>query len=380
VKVLDFGIAKSAEVEETAKNNRRLTRPGVAMGTPEYMAPEQAAGKPADPRSDIYAVGSILYEMLTGNAPYDGDNVMEVLHKKANHAPAPLRAVRPEVPASVEELVNRAMARSPVARPQSMGALAAELRALGASLAGEPTPPPAVISPRRSRRESPLLPGTVAEVAPTAAMWGLSRRTVAAMGGALVLVAGLVVVRATTRGRAADRVVPAASSAPDPAQAPAPVAPEPPVVYGPPEPPATSPRTEAEEPSRRPGRTGRRAGALAQRRKLMQEAYELYRAQRFDDARAAFSRLLAEPRPPDGAYLGLARVAFQQGKYDEAIKLSRQGVRAGGGAEAWVLLGDVHYRQQRFREARDAYREALKKAPSHESARRMLGLVERKLR
>src|SRR4029450_11912856 len=61
VKVLDFGIAKSTEVEETAKSGRRLTRPGVAMGTPEYMAPEQAAGKPADPRSDIYAVGSILY-------------------------------------------------------------------------------------------------------------------------------------------------------------------------------------------------------------------------------------------------------------------------------------------------------------------------------
>ena len=98
VKVLDFGIAKSADVEETtAKTNRKLTRPGVAMGTPEYMAPEQAAGKPADPRSDIYAVGSIIYEMLTGTAPYDGDNVMEVLHKKANQAPAPLRSLRPDL-------------------------------------------------------------------------------------------------------------------------------------------------------------------------------------------------------------------------------------------------------------------------------------------
>jgi serine/threonine protein kinase len=80
VKVLDFGIAKSADFEETARTNRKLTRPGVAMGTPEYMAPEQAAGKPADPRSDIYAVGSIIYEMLTGTAPYDGENVLEVLH------------------------------------------------------------------------------------------------------------------------------------------------------------------------------------------------------------------------------------------------------------------------------------------------------------
>ena len=58
--------------------------PGMAMGTPEYMAPEQAAGRPADPRCDVYAVGAILYEMLTGKPPYEGDNFMEILHKKAN--------------------------------------------------------------------------------------------------------------------------------------------------------------------------------------------------------------------------------------------------------------------------------------------------------
>ena len=63
---------------------RRLTQPGMTMGTPEYMAPEQAAGKPADPRSDIYAVGGMLYEMLSGKPPYEGANFMEILHKKAN--------------------------------------------------------------------------------------------------------------------------------------------------------------------------------------------------------------------------------------------------------------------------------------------------------
>src|SRR6185295_16879005 len=143
-----------ADVEETAKNGgRRLTRPGVAMGTPEYMAPEQAAGKPADPRSDIYAVGSIMYEMLTGNPPYDGENVMEVLHKKANSAPPPLRKERPDLPDGVIELVERAMARSPSARPQTMGALGAELRALSLSLGSETPPPQVVLSSRR--RESP---------------------------------------------------------------------------------------------------------------------------------------------------------------------------------------------------------------------------------
>jgi serine/threonine protein kinase len=115
VKVLDFGIAKSAEIEEgtSSRRGKRLTRPGVAMGTPEYMAPEQAAGHPADPRSDIYAVGSIMYEMLCGSPPYEGDNVMEVLHKKANEAPQLLAELRPNLPAAVVSLVERAMARSP---------------------------------------------------------------------------------------------------------------------------------------------------------------------------------------------------------------------------------------------------------------------------
>src|SRR5678810_1265174 len=71
VKVLDFGIAKNGneDLQESQAGQRRLTHPGMTMGTPEYMAPEQAAGKPADPRSDVYAVGGLLYEMLTGNPP-----------------------------------------------------------------------------------------------------------------------------------------------------------------------------------------------------------------------------------------------------------------------------------------------------------------------
>jgi hypothetical protein len=100
--------------------SRRLTSPGMAMGTPEYMAPEQAAGKPADERCDVYAVGAILYEALTGVAPYEGDNFMEVLTKKAMAEPTPVREIRPEVPEAVAELVLRAMARRPEDRPASM--------------------------------------------------------------------------------------------------------------------------------------------------------------------------------------------------------------------------------------------------------------------
>ena len=125
VKVLDFGIAKTTEAE--AARERRLTSPGMAMGTPEYMAPEQAAGRPADARCDVYALGAIMYEMVSGQAPYSGDNFMEILTKKATQDPPPPITLREELPIQVSDLVMQAMARNPDARPQTMETLEYEL-------------------------------------------------------------------------------------------------------------------------------------------------------------------------------------------------------------------------------------------------------------
>ncbi len=125
VKVLDFGIAKTTEAE--AARERRLTSPGMAMGTPEYMAPEQAAGRAADARTDIYSLGAIMYEMSTGVPPYTGDNFMEILTKKATQDPPVPLLVRTELPLQVSELVMTAMARDPKDRPQTMEALEYEL-------------------------------------------------------------------------------------------------------------------------------------------------------------------------------------------------------------------------------------------------------------
>jgi len=125
VKVLDFGIAKTTEAE--AARERRLTSPGMAMGTPEYMSPEQAAGRTADARCDVYALGAIMYEMTTGTPPYSGDNFMEILTKKATQDPPAPVNVRKDLAPQVSDLVMAAMARSPDDRPQTMEKLEYEL-------------------------------------------------------------------------------------------------------------------------------------------------------------------------------------------------------------------------------------------------------------
>jgi serine/threonine protein kinase len=122
VKVLDFGIAKQIDTASSSQ-----TTPGMVMGSPDYMAPEQAAGAPSNALSDIYALGTILFEMLTGRLPFTGRNAIDVLMKKGG-GPAPsVIELRPEVPPPLAEVVARCLARELDRRPTSMRALEYEL-------------------------------------------------------------------------------------------------------------------------------------------------------------------------------------------------------------------------------------------------------------
>ncbi len=126
VKILDFGIAKSTRMEMTRGGG--LTQPGLAMGTPEYMAPEQAAGQPSDSRVDVYATGGLLYAMIVGRPPHEGDNIMEVLTLKATKTPESPKNIRPEIPEELDAIVMKALSRNPDLRHQTMEQLEYDLR------------------------------------------------------------------------------------------------------------------------------------------------------------------------------------------------------------------------------------------------------------
>jgi len=126
-KVTDFGIARSLDVEG-------VTLTGTVMGTADYVAPEQAGGRPVDAQTDVYSLGVVLYELIAGDVPFTGDNFVAVAMKHVNEPPPNLLDVRRDVPARVAAAVDRALEKDPRARFPSMDAFAAELEACLASL------------------------------------------------------------------------------------------------------------------------------------------------------------------------------------------------------------------------------------------------------
>ncbi|WP_063856952.1 MULTISPECIES: serine/threonine-protein kinase [unclassified Kitasatospora] len=136
VVLLDLGIATALDTDAT-----RLTLTGVPIGSPAYMAPEQALAGTADPRSDLYALGCLLHEMLAGEAPFRAPTALGVLRRHVDEPPAALRTLRPEVPAVLETLVLDLLAKRPEDRPADAGQVYARLLPLLPAAGAELQPP-----------------------------------------------------------------------------------------------------------------------------------------------------------------------------------------------------------------------------------------------
>ncbi|HNH82384.1 MAG TPA: bifunctional serine/threonine-protein kinase/formylglycine-generating enzyme family protein [Acidobacteriota bacterium] len=127
VKVLDFGIAKLRDKGEAS--HASLTEAGMLIGTPHYMSPEQCHGLELDPRSDVYSLGVIAYELLAGELPFSAPTSLGIVLKHINEEPRPLFIVNPNIPRELEKVVLRALSKRPDNRPATAGQFARELEA-----------------------------------------------------------------------------------------------------------------------------------------------------------------------------------------------------------------------------------------------------------
>jgi serine/threonine-protein kinase len=213
VKVVDFGVSKAVRTRDEGADLLRLTRTGMVLGTPLYMSPEQArGGEDVDARADVWAVGVMLYECLTGEVPFRANNYLGVISQVLTQEVQPPSQLRPElgIPVAVEAVVMRAMAKDREQRYQRMADLERDLERL---LAGDP---------------NVGLPVSAQEAAPAprraGARWHLGIAAVLLLG----LGVALALARTEEESRAAARTPPAAAKVVAPAAAPRPAPPPPP--------------------------------------------------------------------------------------------------------------------------------------------------------
>lgn len=185
VTLTDFGIAKAA-------SGHQLTKTGMLIGTPQYMSPEQAQGEAVGPATDIYALGIVAYQMLSGRVPFQGTTPHAILYQQIHELPPPLRSVRSGLPPAVDSVLNAALAKEPRARYASAGqfaeALATTVAAAGTGAA--PVPPvPAAVPPARRPAPAPAPPAPPGR-GRSLWLWGLAAIAVAVLALIVILLLG----------------------------------------------------------------------------------------------------------------------------------------------------------------------------------------------
>jgi serine/threonine-protein kinase len=135
VKVTDFGSARIADT--------MATRSGVTIGTPAYMAPEQLAGGQATPQCDLYALGVLMFELLVGSRPFESESMGDLLARISRQEAPRLRALRPDLPQLLDDIVARLLSKDPRRRQDSAHRVAIELRLVESQFDGAPEEPPA---------------------------------------------------------------------------------------------------------------------------------------------------------------------------------------------------------------------------------------------
>lgn len=181
-KVLDFGLAKLAAespLPDDAETTVARTGSGVVLGTVGYMSPEQAMGKPADHRADIFALGCILYEVVTGRRAFAGRSSVDTLHAIIHSDPPAVRTLRPDVPSELQRIVRKCLTKDPDERYQSAKDLAIDLRAAVREL-GSTAETAAVGAPRRRPIPWAVAAAIVVAALAAGAVWFARKRGAAA--------------------------------------------------------------------------------------------------------------------------------------------------------------------------------------------------------
>lgn len=347
-RILDFGIAKSTGFETEIDS---LTRTGNICGTAEYIAPEQIRGLQHDPRSDLYAVGVIIYEALTGETPFRGRTVGETLYKAMNDkvVPPSRRCGDRTIPVALEAICMKALSRRADRRFASAAEMAAALRA--------------------------LLPSAKAPEGPPRASWRRRAHWLAAAAATAILAALVAWLALGPEERASEgseaapvrelpRPVPESPPPPAPGVAAAPPAAELPAQ----EPTGQEPPAAEPAPAAQDGPDGR---ALSAQRTAAGE--KALAAMRFDEAQRAFAEAVRLDARNGRARLGLSKVAFQRGDYATALdEVARALVVSPGNASFRVFQGRIHMAAGRRGEAVAAWRRALLSAPDNAEAKRLL--------